>query len=444
VGLLGRLRSNAGTRLPSRSGDEEEFVPKSVVAARAVAAARAVVAARAVAAAELAAITAAAAPTPVAAAPTPVAAPVAAPAATPPRATPVEAARHRFVPHDVPFETEPPPTALPGSTPQTLEAALLQAEEAELERVRVEATAQADLEDAPPATPRSEQGDEAPSIEMGDSAELELDLFDPFDEPTATGAPDEIESMVLESDVPPPRLPPVTPPRLPPAPPPRQPPAPPPAPVPPAAPASATRAIPMRASPTIESRAITEHDPPLVLPPRKLDPLARTAQNPIPAAFERAVLRAEGTRVPALHEGLSEGLSGALDASASARGNAPSSPDLDSDEPVSSKQPRDLDREGGELDGPPDSQEFDEESPQSGEIESQRQPTSAHARDLDLDGATPSSDQSEAVASEAMALLEAEALTSAPPPTQPTIMGRRPLASTAFIDVLDAALSLAE
>ena len=37
VGLLGRLRTNAGSRLPKRSGDEEEFVPKSVIAARAAA-----------------------------------------------------------------------------------------------------------------------------------------------------------------------------------------------------------------------------------------------------------------------------------------------------------------------------------------------------------------------------------------------------------------------
>jgi hypothetical protein len=174
------------------------------------------------------------------------------------------------------------------------------------------------------------------------------------------------------------------------------------------------------------------------MPRRAVDPLAQTAQNPIPAAFERAVLRAEGAIVPSTD--------------APPAPPAPSAPaKLDAaaaepvaEDPVSSKQPRDLDREGDDLDGslPSDA----DEPPQSGEVASQRQPATGHHHepDLDLDGATPASDQADAVANEALAMLEAEAIPSAPPATRPAVMGRRPVAVTSFLDVLDDALSLGE
>jgi hypothetical protein len=220
VGLLGRLRTNAGSRLPKRSGDEEEFVPKSVIAARAAAAESA--------AADLdaARIFSAGHPHPGAL-----------------DAAVADFEKPRFAPDDVPLETDPPPTAIPGSTPGSLEEALRQAEQAEIDRIEAEAAearrveaAEARRVDSAPPTPRSEVAEEAPSIEMGDSSELELDLYDPFDEATATGDADEAEALVLESEPPPP-----VPPKLPP---PRIPAQPPPAPAPPAS----CRRRPSRAS----------------------------------------------------------------------------------------------------------------------------------------------------------------------------------------------------
>ena len=182
------------------------------------------------------------------------------------------------------------------------------------------------------------------------------------------------------------------------------------------------------------------------MPPRKVDPLAQTAQNPIPAAFERAVLRAEGALVPPV---------ASRDRAADEEAPAPLADDEhdehdqhdeahEPDEPVSSKQPVARDRDGGELDDALSVDDGDQ-PPESGEIASQRQPaTGQHAPDLDLDGATPPSDHADAVAGEAMALLDAESVPSAPPPTRPAVMGRRPVAVTSFLDVLDDALSLAE
>lgn len=167
------------------------------------------------------------------------------------------------------------------------------------------------------------------------------------------------------------------------------------------------------------------------MPKRAVDPLAQTAQNPIPAAFERAVLRAEGAHVPSTD--------------APPPPPAATTAEPAAEEPVSSKQPRSLDREGGELDEALRADDDADDAPQSGEIASQRQPsTGPHRDDLDLDGATPPSDQADAVANEAMALLEAEAVPSAPPATRPAVMGRRPVAVTSFLDVLDDALSLGE
>ena len=64
-------------------------------------------------------------------------------------------------------------------------------------------------------------------------------------------------------------------------------------------------------------------------------------------------------------------------------------------------------------------------------------------RSLDLDEATPTTEEGARVAREAEQL-HVEALPSAPPPTRPGIIGRRPLAAASFLQILDAALELGE
>ena len=193
-GLLGRLRTNAGGRLVVRSGDEEEFVPRSVLAARKEAA-------------EAALIRAAAEATAVGATPPAEASPV--DATRPVDASPADAGRtngasngasngatverYRFVPDDARLDTEPPPTAIPGGGGGSIEEALRQVEDAALA-----------VESGPEPIAAALRPEPAPQLES--APPLELDLYDDaFDEPTATGAPDEIEALALDEIAPPPR-----------------------------------------------------------------------------------------------------------------------------------------------------------------------------------------------------------------------------------------------
>jgi hypothetical protein len=182
---------------------------------------------------------------------------------------------------------------------------------------------------------------------------------------------------------------------------------------------------------------------------RAPDPLAKTAQNPVPAAmFERAILAEAGADTGDLLD--DDASLAAIERSmADAVGNdeAPIS-----EEPDSSRREVDPGR-------PADVGLESEPPPESGEMTSQRQPPTAslRARALDLDEATPHVGDANRVAQEALRLgqvrmadppalagASAEMMPAAPTRGAPAIVGRAPLSAASFRAVLDAALAFGE
>ncbi len=178
-------------------------------------------------------------------------------------------------------------------------------------------------------------------------------------------------------------------------------------------------------------------------PPRRaLDSLAQTAQNPTPAAmFERAILeeadepgepsrdQRQGVTLAAMERGEQRQTSGV--------------DEVEKRGPFSSRRPVDLDQ-------PVDLGLESEPPPESGEMASQRQPAtgSLHALVHDLDAVTPHADEGERIAKRLRATAAepapVEMMPAASPRVGPVIVGRVSLAAATFVEVLDAALAFGE
>jgi hypothetical protein len=168
--------------------------------------------------------------------------------------------------------------------------------------------------------------------------------------------------------------------------------------------------------------------------PRPIDPLAQTAQNPVPS-FARRPPRT-GAEDDAVRAVDAVEVVDVVDQAAGA---------MDADEaPSSSPRPVDPDvvADAGLDSEPP---------PESGPVASQRQiaPASVRSDDLDLDAPTATGESAGLARAleERLRVQEAlvpEPVAAAPPAGAPRVVGRRPLAASTFLEVLDAALSAFE